>query len=217
VAIGVKPNTEIAKIAGLEIDSVNDGILCNGQLQISSGLYAAGDVASYYDVMHGRQRVAHQWNSYMSGQAAAKAMLGKDDLYFQPSIFWGKICGNDYSGIGKVDSKMETVGIWLKGTQEDWESAPKESRNNSWENAGEYRRGIVYYMKDQQVVGVVLWNLPKMLVKAHDRIGLSKSGRLYTKPSELIRGVPFGYHDKEEEEGEQKGVKKVLSGQNKQL
>ncbi|MCL2474892.1 MAG: FAD-dependent oxidoreductase, partial [Chloroflexi bacterium] len=74
-AIGVTPRTDLAKIAGIEI---NRGILVNKNMQTSnSDIYAAGDVTEAYDFMNNTNAVIPVWpNAYAQGRIAGLNMAG---------------------------------------------------------------------------------------------------------------------------------------------
>ena len=80
VAVGLSPDTELAEKAMLEVDSGKGGILVNAELEARSGVYAAGDVCSFYDTQLGRRREEHHDHATVSGAAprvrAAPAVPG---------------------------------------------------------------------------------------------------------------------------------------------
>lgn len=59
VAVGIQPRVELASKAGLEIDRDNGGIVVNHQMNCAADIWAAGDVASFWDRTLGRRRVEH--------------------------------------------------------------------------------------------------------------------------------------------------------------
>jgi programmed cell death 8 (apoptosis-inducing factor) len=75
-AIGSEPNTELAKFGSLEIDSKHGGLVVNAELEARSNLYAAGDVACFYDPRLGRRRVEHHDHAVVSGRLAGENMVG---------------------------------------------------------------------------------------------------------------------------------------------
>ncbi|KAJ0389336.1 hypothetical protein P43SY_011833 [Pythium insidiosum] len=59
-------------------------------------------------------------------------------------------------GIGEIDSSMHTVGIWVQNarhTQGD-KSTPSLDR------------GVVYYLKGNKIMGILLWNASDVLESA---------------------------------------------------
>lgn len=125
VAIGIVPNTEIARAAGLHVD---DGVRVDAALRSSDpDIFAAGDVASAFHPLIGKHvRVEHWANALNQPQAAAKSMLGQDVSYDRlPYFFTDQYdLGMEYSGYvepdeydqvvfrGDVD-RREFIAFWL--------------------------------------------------------------------------------------------------------
>ncbi len=91
VGIGVEPETALAESAGLEVDN---GVLTNEYLETSeSGIFAAGDIASYLSPFSDTHvRIEHWEVAGAQGATAASNMLGEakpfDEVpYFFSSIF----------------------------------------------------------------------------------------------------------------------------------
>ena len=70
--------------------------------------------------------------------------------------------------VGNIDAKLETVGIW----EQPAGLAPGESPANP-----EYKRGIVYYLNSDKVVGVVLWGVQNRVDEARRLIRGEKKFR----------------------------------------
>ena len=134
--IGIELNTALALDAGLEVDN---GIVVDDFLRTSDpNIYAAGDVASYRDHTLGtRRRVEHEDNANAMGKAAGRAMAGSDEPYHHLPFFYSDMFDLGYEAVGELDSTLEIVSDW------------KEP----------YREGVLYYLRDGRVRGVLLWNV----------------------------------------------------------
>jgi NADPH-dependent 2,4-dienoyl-CoA reductase/sulfur reductase-like enzyme len=145
--IGVQPNVELAEKAGLQ---VTDGIVVDEFLRTThSDIYAAGDVAAFYNPALGeRMRVEHEDNANKMGECAGLNMAGESTLYNHLPFFYSDLFDLGYEAVGQVDARLETVADW------------KEP----------YREGVIYYLKNNRVRGVLLWNVWKQVNAARKLI-----------------------------------------------
>jgi NAD(P)H-nitrite reductase large subunit len=103
LAIGVRPNLQLAKTAGLQ---VNRGVLVDDRLRTSDpDIYAAGDVTEGHDVLLGEARPVAIWpGAYLQGEAAGINMAGGEAIYEggvpMNSI---QICGLPTISVGLTD------------------------------------------------------------------------------------------------------------------
>jgi len=174
VAVGIKPNADIAIMGDMEIDPKNGGIVVNSELEARSDIFVAGDVASYYDVHLGRRRVEHHDHARASGAHAGKNMVGAREPYNFLPMFWSDVSSMGYEAVGTIDASLQTVSVWdqtANGT------SPALNDSNP-----DYKRGIVYYLKEDRVVGVILWNVWN---KVDDARVVIKKAKKFTDISQL--------------------------------
>jgi NADPH-dependent 2,4-dienoyl-CoA reductase/sulfur reductase-like enzyme len=133
--IGIAPNTELARAAGIEVD---DGIVIDQHLRTSRpDVYAAGDVARFTAPALGtRLRVEHEDNALTMGHAAGRAMAGDSSPYAHLPFFYSDLFELGYEAVGEMDPRGEFLSDW------------KEP----------FREGVVYYLSGGRVRGVLLWN-----------------------------------------------------------
>ncbi|XP_004076557.1 apoptosis-inducing factor 1, mitochondrial isoform X2 [Oryzias latipes] len=182
-AVGLEPNVDLAKSAGLEVDSDFGGYRVNAELQARSNIWVAGDAACFYDIRLGRRRVEHHDHAVVSGRLAGENMTGASKPYWHQSMFWSDL-GPDvgYEAIGIVDSSLPTVGVFAKATAKDTPKAATEMSGTgirsesetedtavspvasdtpspAAENKDDFGKGVIFYLRDKVVVGIILWNV----------------------------------------------------------
>jgi 3-phenylpropionate/trans-cinnamate dioxygenase ferredoxin reductase subunit len=104
VGVGIRPATELAEAAGLEVDN---GVVTDESLRTADGdVYACGDVANSYNPLLGQRiRVEHWANALNGGKAAAKSLLGDDLVYDRVPYFYSD----------QYDLSMEYAGYATPG------------------------------------------------------------------------------------------------------
>jgi 3-phenylpropionate/trans-cinnamate dioxygenase ferredoxin reductase subunit len=86
VGVGTEPVTEAVDALPL---SASGGIAVDATLRTAvPGIYAAGDVAAHDHPVFGPVRVEHYDNAIKMGEAAARNMLGRGELFADPHWFW---------------------------------------------------------------------------------------------------------------------------------
>lgn len=108
VAVGVKPACDFLAGSGIALDN---GVVVDEFLQTSDEhVYAAGDVANFYDPVFGvRRRLEHLDNAVRQGKLAARNMLGQRMPYRDVSLFWGDVFDVSYNFLGNADESDDTV------------------------------------------------------------------------------------------------------------
>ncbi len=135
--IGILPNVGLAEQAGLPIDN---GIVVDDRLRIGGNpdVFAAGDVANVYNPsLAARIRMEHEDNALTMGKYAGRNMAGEVLSYHHLPYFYSDMFELEYEAVGRTDSRLNTVADWVEP----------------------YRQGVVYYLQDSRVRGVLLWNV----------------------------------------------------------
>jgi len=101
-----------------------------------------------------RLRVEHEDNANSMGAAAGRSMAGKGTPYTHLPFFYSDLFQLGYEAVGELDPRLEVESEW------------KEP----------FREGVVYYLKDGRVRGVLLWNTWGQVENARGLIG--KAGHL---------------------------------------
>jgi len=145
--IGIRPNVGLAEEAGIDVDN---GIVVNERLETSApDIYAAGDVVNFFHSALGkRTRVEHEDNAVFMGKMAGQNMAGGSETYDHIPMFYSDLFEFGYEAVGETSSKMETV--------------------SDWDASQQFKKGVVYYLKDERVRGVVLWNVWKRVKNARE-------------------------------------------------
>ena len=168
VGIGTKPNDELASRAGLATAA---GIVVDDRLRVAwaeprgaigplDHVLAAGDVAVFPwpDPLH-TGRIEHEDNAVMMGAHAGRQLAAAHRAkhagtpvelspYTHLPFFYSDLFDDGYEAVGTLDSRLDTVVDWHDGTS----------------------AGVVYYLSDHVVVGVLLWNTWGQVDAARDLV-----------------------------------------------
>ncbi len=136
VGAGIEPEVGLALSAGL---AVENGIEVNELLESSiPGIFAAGDNANFpYQALGKRMRVEHWDNAVSQGKAAGRNLAGAKEPFDYMPYFFSDLFDFGYEAVGDVSSSLTTYADW----QEENET------------------GVVYYLEDGRVRGVMLCNI----------------------------------------------------------
>jgi NADPH-dependent 2,4-dienoyl-CoA reductase/sulfur reductase-like enzyme len=106
--IGVRPETKIAAASGIEVEN---GIVVNNHLESSvPWVLAAGDVASYYDVLFDKRRRVEHWDNAVSqGQHCARVLSGERKPFVHVPYFFSDVFDLSYEFWGDASGAEETV------------------------------------------------------------------------------------------------------------
>jgi NADPH-dependent 2,4-dienoyl-CoA reductase/sulfur reductase-like enzyme len=145
--VGITPDLELAQSAGLEVEN---GIIVDEFLRTSHpDIYAAGDVAAFYNPALGKRiRVEHEDNANCMGRLAGRNMAGKSESYHHLPYFYSDMFELGYEAIGELDSRLETFADWKRPNEE----------------------GVIYYLQNGRVRGVLLWNVWEQVEAARQLI-----------------------------------------------
>jgi NAD(P)H-nitrite reductase large subunit len=137
VAIGVRPNTELAETAGIEI---NRGIITNDFMETNvPDIYAAGDCIECIDVIDGQRKPIPLFPlAFEQGFVAGLNMAGKNMKYL--------------GGIPLNSLKFLPVPVLNAGVVEPIDDTCEVLVNDKFDSKGYYRKAIV---KDGKLIGYI--------------------------------------------------------------
>jgi NADPH-dependent 2,4-dienoyl-CoA reductase/sulfur reductase-like enzyme len=163
--IGLQPNIELAKAAGLQVEN---GILVDEFLRTNHpDIYAAGDVAAFYNpLLRKRIRVEHEDNANTMGRLAGRNMAGEREPYNHLPSFYSDLFELSYEAVGEPDPRLEIVTDWTEKN----------------------RLGAIYYLRENRVRGVLLWNIWRAVNAARELI--AEPGPF--KAEDLRKRLPLG-------------------------
>jgi 3-phenylpropionate/trans-cinnamate dioxygenase ferredoxin reductase subunit len=145
--IGVEPNVEIGRDAGIEVRS---GIVVDERFRTArDGVYAIGDVAEFFDPLFDRHRRIEHWsNAAYHGTTIGRILAGDEDArYDTVSAFFSEQFGRSFRSLGDPtghdDTSLDgdfhderavfrffqagnTIGAVITGVDGDEEAALKE-------------------------------------------------------------------------------------------
>jgi NADPH-dependent 2,4-dienoyl-CoA reductase/sulfur reductase-like enzyme len=117
VGVGVVPNVDFLTDSGL---TLTDGVLVDQRFQTQAPrVFAAGDVANFFDPLYGRQRRIEHWsNANYQGTEAGKVLAGSGAGYDTVSSFFSEIFGVTLKVFGDLSrfDEQTTEGSLTSGT-----------------------------------------------------------------------------------------------------
>ena len=142
VSIGAVPEVDWLRGSGLPL---GDGVECDQYCKAAPGVYAAGDVASWFNPRYGRRmRLEHRMNATEQGTAAARNLLHGDTRPFAPlPYFWTDQYDVKIQGHGLLGPEAEV-------TIE--EGSPADGRF------------VATFREEGRLMGVLGWNAPKLIL-----------------------------------------------------
>lgn len=108
IGAGVTPETGFLEGSGIAVDN---GIVVDRFLQTSQpGVFAAGDVANFFDPVFSRQRRVEHWdNAIRQGRTAACNMLGQRVPYDEVTYFYSEMFELSFNLLGHFDASDERI------------------------------------------------------------------------------------------------------------
>ncbi|GJQ15501.1 hypothetical protein GpartN1_g7292.t1 [Galdieria partita] len=147
----------------LEIDMLNGGVLCNAELLAASDVYVAGSAVSFPNRFIGRRREQGSEHNQMSGKVVGMNMTGCREYYRHipmREMEFGDVCMPMFL-FGDIDSSYDCISYFHMNHRlrqqktKDWNIIPTGGLSRYLDGV---ERGVVFFLKDSQVVGVCLWN-----------------------------------------------------------
>jgi NADPH-dependent 2,4-dienoyl-CoA reductase/sulfur reductase-like enzyme len=81
-------------------------------------------------------RFEHEDNARAMGRAAGRNMAGGAEAYRHLPFFYSDLFDIGYEAVGEIDSSLTIIEDWVET----------------------FRKGVIYYLRDNFVRGVLLWN-----------------------------------------------------------
>ena len=136
IGLGIEPAGVLARRSGLDTSS-DGGVVVDERLTTADAdVLAAGDVAEYPDRILGRRRVEHVDNANEMGATAGRILAGSDEVYDHTPMFYSDLFDAWYEAVGTLDASLRTEVV----------DKPDGGK-------------VVYYIGDDEVVGVLLWKV----------------------------------------------------------
>jgi len=134
--LGIAPDVSLAENAGLQVDN---GVVVDSTLRATHpDVFAAGDVAAFHNpLLDKRVRLEHVDNAQTMGRHAGRNMAGASEPYDYLPMFYSDLFDLGYEAVGEIDASLATYSDWQEP----------------------FQKGVVYYLNDNRVRGVLLWNV----------------------------------------------------------
>jgi NAD(P)H-nitrite reductase large subunit len=164
IGLGITLNTSFLRQTSIEVRS---GVVVNEYLETSvPGVYAAGDVAEFYDPTIGRHHTMGTWdNALAHGRIAGTNMAGGHEPYIDVPTYTSPLFDVNIAVMGTAEStnpELESVSL-------------REPGEKGHEN---YRK---LFLRDKKLVGAIMIGSPKGRKKLVDLI---KNQQVLASPAE---------------------------------
>jgi 3-phenylpropionate/trans-cinnamate dioxygenase ferredoxin reductase component len=149
--IGIEPEVDLAEAAGLDVD---DGVVVDEYARTTDpDIFAAGDLARYPCVPLQRSlRVEHWDHAREQGRCAGANLAGADQPYEGIPYFFSDLFDLGFEAVGDLDPTLRVEAVWREPMRE----------------------GVVFYLRDEVVRGVLLWNVRGAVDWARDLVRAAK-------------------------------------------
>lgn len=137
---GSEAQVDLAEATGLDTD---DGIVVDEHARASKPhTWAAGDVAEFpYLALGQLMRVEGADHAESHGRLAGENMAGADRVYDHLPRKWFRLDGLQFEGVGELNSRLDSDEVWIEPGRE----------------------GVIFYLREDVVRGVMLCNVPDRL------------------------------------------------------
>jgi NADPH-dependent 2,4-dienoyl-CoA reductase/sulfur reductase-like enzyme len=144
---GSEAQVELAESSGLDTD---DGIVVDDHGRASRPhTWAAGDVAEFPYIALGQlMRVEGADHAARHGRLVGENMAGADLVYDHLPLKWFRLGDLHFTGVGELNSRLESDEVWIEPGRE----------------------GVIFYLYEGVVRGVLLCNVPDRLEWARSLI-----------------------------------------------
>ena len=166
IGIGVTPNVELAKKAGLK---VGKGIIVDERCQTSEeDIYAAGDCTQHYNSFYDKTITLESvQNANDQGRCAATNIAGNRQNYESLPWFWSD----------QYELKLQMVGFSADG---DTQVLRGDMASNAF---------AVFYLKDGKVVAADAVNSPKEFMLCKQLVGKNADPEVLADPESDLKAL----------------------------
>jgi len=148
VAVGSRPETGWLDGSGIPL---GNGVVCDEYCRALPNVYAAGDVANWFNPRFGRRmRIEHRMNATEQGMAVAANILGRGQVFDPIPYFW----------TDQYDQKLQVHGL-IGGTRQVTALIGTPDDDGF----------VLAYSTDGIVEGVLGWNMAGGVRKARALVG----------------------------------------------
>ena len=111
LAVGIGVDRAVGFLSGSGIELGACGVKTNEFLETNvAGVFAAGDVAEFYDVISGEHHSIGNWtNAFLQGRRAGLTMVGRKEPFINVSSYSISNFGLQITAVGYCDNQLDAV------------------------------------------------------------------------------------------------------------